>query len=242
MTSNTFLAHTWKNILAFSEPFFKRGEGVLCGFSGGPDSVCLLHFLKYLSGKKRFDLYAVHVNHGLRGAAADADERFCRALCKQWEIPLVVQKKAVRSLAKKWDLSPEHAARKARYAAFAAAAKKYGAAKLALGHHLDDQAETVLLNLLRGTRAQGLCGIPVRRPLNASVEIVRPLLCITRAEVEEYLQQNQLPSVTDQTNFDDEYTRNWVRHELLPMLEQKQPKIRQHLAKMAQDLAARLGS
>ena len=113
---------------------------------------------------------------------------------------------------------------------------------MALGHHLDDQAETVLLNLLRGTRAQGLCGIPVRRPLNASVEIVRPLLCITRAEVEEYLQQNQLPSVTDQTNFDDEYTRNWVRHELLPMLEQKQPKIRQHLAKMAQDLATRLES
>lgn len=227
-------------MLAFSEPFFKRGETVLCGLSGGPDSVCLLHFLNYLSGKKRFELSAVHVNHGLRGADADADEKFCRALCKKLSVPLITQKKAVRALAKKLDLSLEHAARKARYEAFALAAKKTGASKIALGHHLDDQAETVLLNILRGTRAEGLCGIPVRRPLNKNVEIVRPLLCVTRAEVEEYLKENALPSVTDQTNFDDVYTRNWVRQKLLPLLEEKQPKIRQHLAGMAAQLAEKL--
>lgn len=237
MTKSTFGARTWKNMLAFSEPFFKRGQTVLAGFSGGPDSVCLLHFLRYLSVKKRFELTAVHVHHGLRGAQADADAGFCRKLCKELEIPLIVEKKAVRALAKKLNLSVEHAARKARYEAFADAAKKTGAAVVALGHHLDDQAETVLLNLLRGTRAEGLCGIPVRRPLNKSVEIVRPLLCITRAEVEEYLKENNLPSVTDQTNFDDAYTRNWVRHELLPLLETKQPKIRQHLAGMAEQLS-----
>ncbi len=227
-------------MLAFSEPFFKRGETVLVGFSGGADSVCLLHFLNFLAQKKRFELVAVHVNHGLRGAAANADEKFCRTLCKRLEIPFLTQKKAVRALAKKLNLSVEHAARKARYEAFASVAKKIGATKITLGHHLDDQAETVLLNLLRGTRAEGLCGIPVRRALNKNVEIVRPLLCITRAEVELYLKENDLPHVTDQTNFDDAYTRNWIRHELLPMMEKKQPRVREHLAGMAAQLTEKL--
>ena len=240
MKKRTFGARTWKNMLAFAQPLFKRGETVLVGFSGGPDSVCLLHFLHFLAGKKHFEVIAVHVHHGLRGAAADADARFCRGLCQKLDIPFLCYKKAVRSLAKKLDLSIEHAARKARYEAFAAAARKTGACKIALGHHLDDQAETVLLNLLRGTRAEGLCGIPLRRPLTAKTEVVRPLLCITRAEVEEYLEVNGLPCVTDQTNLDDAYTRNWIRLQLLPMLEHKQPKIRQHLAAMAAQLAEKL--
>lgn len=213
----------------------------MVGLSGGADSVCLLHFLRHLAGKKHFSVSAVHVNHNLRGEAAKSDERFCRDLCKKLNVPFLSQKKAVRALAKKLDLSLEHAARKARYEAFAAAAKKAGATKIALAHHLDDQAETVLLNLLRGTKPEGLCGIPVRRPLNKTVEIVRPLLCITRAEVEEYIRQNGLEYVTDQTNFDPAFTRNWIRHELLPMLEQKQPQIRQHLAVMSAKLADKLG-
>ncbi len=240
MTKKTFGASTWKNMLTFSEPFFKRGEIVIVGFSGGADSVCLLHFLRHLSQKKHFEIIALHVNHGLRGKAATADEKFCKKMAKEWEVDFVSVKKSVRALAKKLDLSIEHAARKARYEAFAEIAKKMGATKIALGHHLDDQAETVLLNLLRGTRIEGLCGIPVRRPLNNKVEIVRPLLCITRSEVEEYVQENNLSFVTDQTNFEDVYTRNWVRHELLPMLQSKQPKIRQHLSGMAAQLVEKL--
>lgn len=240
MTKNTFCAKTWKNLLAFSSPFFKRGETVLVGFSGGPDSVCLLHFLHYLASKKHFEVAALHVHHGLRGKAADADAAFCRRICREWEIPFLLKKKNVRALAKKLDLSIEHAARKARYEAFAQAARQTGATKIALGHHLDDQAETVLLNLLRGTRPEGLCGIPVRRPLNKQTEIVRPLLCVTRSEVEKYLQENNLSFVTDETNTDEAYRRNWIRHELLPLLETKQPKIRQHLAFMAQALCERL--
>lgn len=227
-------------MLSFSSVLFERGETVLVGLSGGADSVCLLHFLAYLSQKNRFDLHAVHVNHGLRGAAALSDEKFCRELCKKWNVPLIVKKKAVKTLAKKWNLSPEHAARKARYEAFAAAAKETGATKLALGHHLDDQAETFLLNMLRGTRAEGLCGIPVRRPLNRSVQIVRPLLCVTRAEVDEYVKYNNLTFVTDETNFDDVFTRNWIRGTLLPLLQSKQPKIRRHLADMALQLTEKL--
>ncbi|MBQ7908692.1 MAG: tRNA lysidine(34) synthetase TilS [Elusimicrobiaceae bacterium] len=240
MAKKTFNASTWKNMLAFSEPFFKRGEKVIVGFSGGADSVCLLHFLRHLSQKKHFEVMALHVNHGLRGAAATADEKFCKKMAKELDVVFFSKKKAVRALAKKLDLSIEHAARKARYEAFAELAKKTGAAKIALGHHLDDQAETVLLNLLRGTRVEGLCGIPRRRPLNSKVEIVRPLLCITRAEVEEYIKENNLSFVTDQTNQEDIYTRNWVRHEVLPLLESKQPKIRQHLAGMAAQLAEKL--
>lgn len=227
-------------MLAFVSPLFKRGEMTMVGLSGGADSVCLLHFLAYLARKNHFELCAVHVNHGLRGAAARADERFCRELCQKWDIPLVVKKKAVKTLAKKWNLSPEHAARKARYAAFAQAARETGAAKIALGHHLDDQAETFLLNMLRGTRAEGLCGIPLRRALNGCVQIVRPLLCVTRAEVEEYIAHNGLSFVTDETNFDDAFTRNWVRGTLLPLLESKQPKIRRHLADMALQLTEKL--
>ena len=240
MTKRTFCARTWKNMLSFSSALFARGETVLVGLSGGADSVCLLHFLAYLSRKNRFELYAVHVNHGLRGAAARADEKFCRELCKKWNIPLTVKKKAVKTLAKKWNLSPEHAARKARYAAFAQAARETGAGKIALGHHLDDQAETFLLNMLRGTRAEGLCGIPVRRALNERVRIVRPLLCVTRAEVEEYIAHNGLSFVTDESNFDDAFTRNWIRGTLLPLLESKQPKIRRHLADMALQLTEKL--
>jgi len=240
MAKNTFGAKTWKNMLSFSTPLLQRGETVLVGFSGGPDSVCLLHFLRHLAGKKHFEILAVHVHHGLRGKAADADATFCRHLCKEWKVPFILKKKAVRALAKKLDLSIEHAARKARYEAFAEAARQTGASKVALGHHLDDQAETVLLNLLRGTQPEGLCGIPLRRPLNKQVEIVRPLLCITRAEVEEYLKENKLSYVTDETNTDETYRRNWVRAELLPLLAKRQPQIRQHLALMAERLSRKL--
>ena len=239
MAKNTFGAKTWKNMLAFSAPLFKRGETVVVGFSGGPDSVCLLHFLRHLAGKKHFEIIAVHVHHGLRGKAADADAAFCRRLCKEWQVPFILKKKAVRTLAKKLDLSIEHAARKARYEAFAEAARRMGAGKIALGHHLDDQAETILLNILRGTQPEGLCGIPLRRPLNKQVEIVRPLLCVTR-EVEEYLKENKLAFVTDETNLDETYRRNWVRHELLPLLQSKQPQVRQHLALMAERLFEKL--
>jgi len=240
MTKKSFNASVLPRMRAFAARLVLRGDAVLAGLSGGADSVCLLHFLRYLAREKHFALAAVHVNHGLRGKEALADQRFCKALCKEWDVPFFCEKVSVKKLAKEWDLSPEHAARKARYGAFLKASRAWGANKLALGHHLDDQAETVLLNILRGTKAKGLAGIPVRRVLAEGVEIVRPLLCITRAETEEYLRLNGLSHVTDQTNFDDVYTRNWVRGTLLPLLETKQPQIRAHLALLAQDVAAAL--
>lgn len=237
MAKKNFNASVLPKMRAFAVKLIGRKDVVLVGLSGGADSVCLLHFLQYLAKGKHFALAAVHVNHGLRGKAANADEKFCKELCEKLDIPLFVKKVNAKAVAQKYDLSPEHGARKARYQAYTQVAKKWGATKLALGHHLDDQAETFLLNLLRGTKAQGLAGIPLRRPLSAGVEIVRPLLCITRAQVEEYLTQNKLTHVTDQTNFDDAYRRNWVRSTLLPLLETKQPQIRQHLAQFAAAIA-----
>ncbi len=236
MSKKNFNASVLPKMRTFASKLLGRKDCVLVGLSGGADSVCLLHFLQYLAKEKHFALAAVHVNHGLRGRAANADEKFCKELCKKLDILLFVKKVDARAVAKKQNLSPEHGARKARYKAYEQVAKKWGATKLALGHHADDQAETFLLNLLRGTKAQGLAGIPLRRPLCAEVEIVRPLLCITRADVETYLKQNKLTHVTDQTNFDDIYRRNWVRSTLLPLLETKQPKIREHLAQFAAQL------
>ena len=237
MAKKNFNAAVLPKMRAFAAQLITRRDCVLVGLSGGADSVCLLHFLQYLAKEKHFALAAVHVNHGLRGAEADKDEEFCRQLCQDLNIELFVKHVDAKAVSKKYDLSPEHGARKARYSAYQQVAKKWGATKLALGHHLDDLAETFLLNLLRGTKAQGLAGIPLRRPLCKGVEIVRPLLCVTRAQVETYIAQNKLSYVTDQTNFDDVYRRNWVRGTLLPLLETKQPQIREHLAHFAAEIA-----
>ena len=221
---------------AFASSLINRKDCVLVGLSGGADSVCLLHFLHYLAKEKHFALSAVHINHRLRKTAV-RDQQFCVDLCKKLDVDLFVQSVNAKQTAAEQDLSPEHGARKARYEAYKKIARQWGATKLALGHHLDDQAETFLLNLLRGTKAKGLAGIPLRRPLTPRVEIVRPLLCITRAETEDYLAQNGLKYVTDETNFDDTFTRNWIRNELLPLLSKKQPQIRQHITEMAGELA-----
>ncbi len=236
MTKKSFNASVLPKMRNFAARFIARKERVLVGFSGGADSVCLLHFLHYLSQEKHFRLAAVHINHGLRGTAAAADARFCKNFCKEQNIDFFLEKVDVKKLAREKKLSPEHAARKARYQAFSKVARKWGATQLALGHHLDDQAETVLLNLLRGTKAKGLAGIPPRRPLCKGVEIIRPLLCITRQEVEDYLKNNHLSHITDETNTDETFTRNWIRNTLLPLLETKQPQIKSHLAQMAAEL------
>ena len=232
-----FKATTWQTLIRFEREnaFFKPKDKVLIGLSGGADSVALLHFLKQLAAKKHFSVYACHINHGLRKAAA-CDAVFSRKISTETGVPFILKKVNVKALAKKERLSIEHAARKARYRAFEEAAKQYGCRKIALAHHADDNAETILLNILRGTKAKGLLGIPPRRFLGR-LEIVRPFLCITRQEVLNYIKEHKLNFVDDETNNDDIYTRNWARQQLLPLLETKQPKIRQHLLAISRDLA-----
>ena len=236
MDKSNFQATTWQTLIKFEKQnaFFKPKIGVLIGLSGGADSVALAHFVKQLSLKKQFPIYACHVHHGLR-EAADKDASFAKELAKKLDVPFILKKVNVKSLAKKENLSIEHAARKARYEALAQAAEKYSCKKIALAHHLDDNAETFLLNILRGTKAKGLLGIPVKRPLG-KLEIIRPFLCITRAEVTAYIKEHKLSFINDETNSDQLYTRNWVRGTLLPLLEQKQPQIRKHINDISQDL------
>jgi tRNA(Ile)-lysidine synthase len=237
MNNLKFKAVTWQSLIRFerANAFFQPKDKVLAGLSGGADSVVLLHFLKQIAARKHFDVCACHVNHSLRAQAA-RDAAFSRRTAAKFGVPFVLKKVNVKNLARKEKLSTEHAARKARYKAFGEAAEKLGCNKIALGHHLDDHVETILLNIMRGTKAKGLLGIPPRR-ITGRLQIVRPLLCITKDEVLNYIKSHDLSFIEDETNFEDIYTRNWVRQELLPMLESKQPKIRRHLSAMAADLA-----
>ena len=192
------------------------GDRVIAGVSGGVDSVCLFLMLLELRKKIGFDLIAVHVHHGLRGEAADQDQQFVEALCEQHRIPLEIFRVNLESIAKKRKQSLEEAGRMVRREAFDSVCQKYGGNKIALAHHQNDNAETLLWNLSRGTGLDGLGGI---RPVNG--KFIRPLLCMNRKEIEEYLAKRKQSYCIDETNAETDYTRNKLRHLVLPILEEQ---------------------
>ena len=192
------------------------GDKVIAGVSGGADSVCLFLMLLELREKIGFDLITVHVHHGLRGEAADQDQQFVEALCEQHRIPLEIFRVNLESIAKKRKQSLEEAGRMVRREAFDSVCKKYGGNKIALAHHQNDNAETLLWNLSRGTGLDGLGGI---RPVNG--KFIRPLLCMNRKEIEEYLAKRKQSYCIDETNAGTDYTRNKLRHLVLPILEEQ---------------------
>ena len=186
-----------------------EGERVLCALSGGVDSVYLLCQLK----ERGIDLCAAHYNHCLRGEESERDERFVRELCANYEVELRVGRGDVSGFARENSLGIEEAARKLRYAFLESAADELSAGLIATAHNADDNAETMLINLARGTGLRGLGGIPPRRG-----NIIRPILYTTRAEIERYMSGNSIPYVEDSTNAGDEYTRNRIRHSVVPVL------------------------
>ena len=192
------------------------GDRVIAGVSGGADSVCLFLMLLELREKIGFDLIAVHVHHGLRGKSADKDQQFVEALCEQHRIPLEIFRVNLESIAKKRKQSLEEAGRMVRREAFDCVCQKYGGNKIALAHHQNDNAETLLWNLSRGTGLDGLGGI---RPVNG--KFIRPLLCMNRKEIEEYLAGRKQSYCIDETNAETDYTRNKLRHLVLPILEEQ---------------------
>ena len=192
------------------------GDRVIAGVSGGADSVCLFLMLLELREKIGFDLIVVHVHHGLRGEAADQDQQFVEALCEQHRIPLEIFRVNLESIAKKRKQSLEEAGRMVRREAFDSVCKKYGGNKIALAHHQNDNAETLLWNLSRGTGLDGMGGI---RPVNG--KFIRPLLCMNRKEIEEYLAKRKQSYCIDETNAGTDYTRNKLRHLVLPILEEQ---------------------
>lgn len=210
---------------------FSQGDRIAVGVSGGADSVALLRFLVALRPQFGWDLVVCHIHHGLRGAEADRDECFVRALAEQLGLPCAVSRIDAAALALRDHISVEEAGRMARYAFFTQTAGEGG--RIATAHTLDDSIETVLMNLVRGTGLRGLCGIPRIRG-----NIVRPLLDCTRAEVEDYLGALGQPYCTDSTNLTDDYTRNRIRHDILPRLCALNPNFPGAMARMLPRLAA----
>lgn len=200
-------------------------DKVIIGLSGGADSVCLLHNLLALRDRYGIAVIAVHVNHCLR-KAAEADEKFVRTVCRDLNLPLEVYRVSVRDLAKEKGLSLEAAGRLARYDSFEKAVKQHGADKIAVAHHEGDNAETVLMNLIRGAGPRGLSGIPPTRGI-----IIRPLIHISREKIELYCHDNGLLYCTDETNLSDSYLRNKIRLRLIPELKEINPLVEESLLK-----------
>ena len=210
---------------------FEKGDRVVVGVSGGADSVALLHCLTAGLPELCLRVSVCHINHQLRGAESDRDEQFVKALCGRWNVPFHLLREDVAARARERGLGVEACGRELRYRFFADVAASCGdGVKIATAHTADDQAETVLFRLARGTGLHGLCGIPVRRGA-----VVRPLLDVTRAEVEAYCAANGLSFVEDSTNRDPNYARNRIRREVMPALRAVNPSF-------AETLGASLGS
>ena len=205
------------------------GDSVLVAVSGGPDSTALLHALVQLRPQLRCRIRACHVHHGLRGPDADADAQQAREFAQSLRVPFTEHRASVRSHAEARRLSLEAAARAVRYRFLERAADRGRASRIATGHTADDQAETVLLNLLRGAGPAGLAGIPPVRG-----RIIRPLLGVSRSEVERYCEAQKLTYRLDRSNLDTTFTRNRVRNEVLPALRQIQPRVGASLCRLAE--------
>ena len=215
-----------------------RGERLLVGVSGGPDSVALLDALAALAPEFGWQLHVAHFNHQLRGAEADADESFVRDLAGGCGLPFVAGRGDVRAFAAGGKLSMEDAARRLRHGFFQDTARTLGLVKLALGHTADDQAETLLQRLLRGAGTRGLAAIHAANRLGG-IAVVRPLLNVWKTEVLGYVRQRGLEFRQDASNWDPQFQRNKIRHELIPALERDyNPAIRALLHQTADMLGA----
>ncbi|MTI95525.1 MAG: tRNA lysidine(34) synthetase TilS [Firmicutes bacterium] len=222
-------------ILAYCQKhnLFSSDELVVAAVSGGPDSICLAHVLWTLREQLKIKLLVAHVNHQLRGAESEADARLVCSWAKTLAIPRVVKRIDLEA-----GSSMQARARTARYQALTDVCEAHGAPKLATGHHSNDQVETFLINLLRGSGGRGLAAIQPARPLNSQVMVVHPLLSITRAEIEAYCQEHKLPWRLDASNESCKYTRNRIRHHLLPVLRQYNPGVDQVLRDTVERLQA----
>lgn len=215
-----FFRHLKENKLILPE------ERVLVALSGGKDSVCLLQLLIEAKDKMNFTLAACHVNHGIRGEDADRDAGFCKALCQEKEIPFYLKHCNVPLYCKENKVGLEEGARQERYRILEETAQNEGFTKIAVAHSASDQAETVLFRLIRGTGFSGTRGISSIRGT-----VIRPLLPFYTEEIEEYLKSRELSFTQDLSNFDTVYARNRLRHEILPLLKEINPRVEDALCR-----------
>ena len=205
---------------------------MLAAVSGGLDSMCLLHLLTVWGQERSITVTAAHFNHQLRGDESDRDEQFVRDWCGVHGVPFVSGRGDVRALAAQRGQSLEEAAREARYAFLIKEKERLGCRYVLTAHHADDNAETMLLNLLRGTGLRGLTGIPAAREF-----LLRPFLQVTREELAAYATAHSIPYVEDSTNALDDAARNVLRHQVLPVLKQLNPRAVEHMSRTAALLA-----
>ncbi|GAB6151000.1 tRNA lysidine(34) synthetase TilS [Clostridium novyi] len=194
---------------------FEVNDKVVVALSGGPDSICLLHILHTLKDELNISIVAAHVNHCLRGEAADNDEMYVKKICEELGIQCFVKREDVHRISKERGISCEMAGREVRYQFFEEVLHKINGNKIAIAHNANDQAETVLMRILRGTGLEGLVGI---RPVRDNI-FVRPIINLTRDEIENYCDINKLNPRIDKTNFENIYTRNKIRLELIPYIQ-----------------------
>jgi tRNA(Ile)-lysidine synthase len=224
------------------------GQRVVVAVSGGADSLCLLHLLHRAAGDLRMDLFVATLDHGLRGSAGADDAAFVADIAHQWGLPVAIGKVSVPALARQYGLGIEETARRARYSFLASTALRNSAHAIAVGHQADDQAETVLMHLIRGSGLAGLRGMQPVTPLTAQhllpgealppgIVLVRPLLACSRATIESYCASEGLEARQDATNADRTYVRNRIRHEVLPVLEALNPEIRASLVRTGLSLS-----
>ena len=210
----------------------RTGDRLVAGISGGADSVCLLFMLCMLREELDFSWMAVHVNHGLRGEEALRDQAFVEALCREHNIPCRVYSRDVADLARREKRSLEEAGREVRRQCLEEAARDFGAAKVVLAHHQNDNAETLLLQIARGTGLAGLGGMRMKNGC-----YIRPLLCLTRQEIEGWLTDRGISWMEDGTNREDLYLRNRLRHHVLPYLEREvNPRTVAHMEELAEQM------
>jgi tRNA(Ile)-lysidine synthase len=237
MTIGSFLNK--KKIREFIEKnsMLNKGDRVVLGLSGGPDSVCLFFMLLGLREEYNLDIHALHVNHCIRGEDADEDQAYVESLCKDYQVPLKVVRVDIPALVKESGRSEEEEARMARYEAFEAYADELSKesqadnVKIAIAHNADDNAETVIFHMARGTGLDGMCGIAPTRG-----RIIRPLLEVPKAEIMEFIQENEISYCVDETNSMVCYDRNRIRHNILPELSEINSKALEHITDMCNRL------
>lgn len=230
--------------VALGDAGLLRPEGctVVAAVSGGPDSMTLLGLLCTLAEKHSLRIHAAHLDHGLRGEESEADAKFVDETCRNWGVPVVMERTDVAALRARRRLSWEAAAREARYDFLARVSASVGASAVVLGHTADDQAETVLLHLLRGTGLRGLQGMLSLsrwrgRDGAPDVALSRPLLRVTRQETEAYCAEHQIVPRQDSSNRDERFTRNRIRMSLIPQLRRYNPAVREALTRLSQTAA-----
>jgi tRNA(Ile)-lysidine synthase len=215
------------------EGLIEPGERVLVGASGGVDSSALLFLLHRIKKDIAIDLGAAHVNHGLRGEESERDEAFVRKLADGLSVPCHVMRADVRAYGRERGVSIQHAGREVRYHYFAGLCETHGYGKVAVAHNRDDQVETFLLRVLKGSGLNGLGSIPAKRG-----SIIRPFLTIGRSDIEAYVRKLSIPFVEDSSNLKDVYERNFLRMRVVPLMARLNPRFREKILLLISDIAA----